>query len=367
MQTLTKIYKRTSTGAIQTWEITVDKNQYWTTSGQLNGKMVVSTPTTCAGKNIGKTNATTPEQQALAEAQAKLKKKLEKEYKESIDDVDDISFKGPMLAEEYGGATGYPIYSQPKLDGIRCIATRLGLFTRNGKAILSCPHVIEALKEEFKKNPTLELDGELYNHELKDNFDELVSIIKQQKPGEEDIIKAAENIQYYVYDTRTDSLFSDRTLALAKLVERLNDLTIVFVPTHYVKNKKELDALYEQYLEEGYEGQMIRMDTIYKYKRTEELLKRKEFITEEFYVVDIIEGKGNRSGMAGRVILKLHKPTTDGKTTCEANPIGGFAFYKRLLAEKDKVIGQPATTVFQNYTPKGSLRFPRVTTIRNYE
>lgn len=334
--------------------------------------MIVSKPTTVAGKNTGRKNATSPEEQAMAEAMAKRKKKLEKEYKVSVTDIDNLVWREPMTAHEFAKVpVSYPAYTQPKLDGVRCVVKADGMYSRYGKVFKSCPHIQAALQPLFDKDPTLEFDGELYNHKLKDNFDELISLIKQQKPTEEDLRKSAEMVEFHIYDLRLpDMCFSDRSVKIAQLLASLKHKErkmLVEVETAYVETAEELDEWYETWLGDGYEGQMIRTDTPYEFKRTNCLLKRKETITEEFEVVDVWEGVGNRSGMAGKVIVKLHKPATDGKETCEANPIGGFAFYKRLLVDKETVIGKMATIRFQNYTPKRSLRFPRCVTIRDYE
>jgi DNA ligase-1 len=370
MTMLPKIYKRTNTGKIQEWTMEIQGNKFRTISGQENGKHVTSEWTTCEGKNLGKKNATSPAEQALAEAYAKRKKKLEKEYKESKTDIDNIVFRSPMLAESMNDMPdfAYPVYVQPKLDGVRCIATKDGLFTRNGKVIASCPHIIERLQPLFIEEPELEIDGELYNHELKENFDELVSIVKQMKPSAQDLEKAAKHMQYYVYDIRdTGSIFSERSKRLSKLVRSIKSKKVIFLETIEIVDKTELDDIYADFLEEGYEGQMIRANTPYEFKRTYSLLKRKEFITDEFEVVDVIEGKGNRSGMAGKIVIKLHEPTIDGETTCESSLVGGVDFYKRMLIEKENIRGKQATIMFQNYTPKKSLRFPKMLTIRDYE
>lgn len=369
---LPKIYKRTSTGKIQEWTVEVEGNQFRTISGQTDGKKVISAWTTCAGKNIGRSNETTPEAQALAEATAKRQKKLDGEYKEKQKDIDTLSFLEPMLAHEYKPDTvlAYEngIYAQPKLDGIRCIVSQDAMLSRLGNPIPACPHILEAFKPVFDDDALIEFDGELYNHDLKDNFDRLVSLVKRQKPDANDLEQARKHMKYYVYDIRDKTkIFSDRTKQLKRIIKELNNPMIVYVPTHHVLGSIDLDNLYDEFLEDGYEGQMIRTDTIYEFKRTTALLKRKELITEEFEVVDVLEGKGNRAGMAGKVVIKLHKPTTEGKETCEANPKGGFEFYKRLLVERDQVIGKKATIEFQNYTPKGSLRFPKMITIRDYE
>lgn len=371
MQALPKIFKRTKTGKIQTWEIFIDGNSYWTVSGQSDGKLVKSAPTTCEGKNVGRSNETTPEEQALAEAKAKRTKKLEKEYKENIKNIDKLDFLSPMLAEDYEDVIlpfDNELYVQPKLDGIRCIAGKDSLMSRNGKPLVSCPHIVEALKKVFDEESTIELDGELYNHELKADFDTLVSHIRKTKPTAAELKESAGAIKYYVYDIRDNKkTFSERHKKLARIVKKLNNPLIILVDTYVVSAQDEMDRYYKKFQDEGYEGQMIRTDTVYEFDRTKALVKRKEFITDEFEVVDILEGKGNRAGMAGKVVVKLHKPTTEGQKTCEANPKGNFEFYKRLLKEKDKVIGKMATIEFQNYTPKGSLRFPKMITIRDYE
>ncbi len=368
MTQLAEIFKRTSSGKIQTWSMQIDGGKYRTLSGLQDGAKVISEWTTCSGKNLGKANATSPEEQALLEAMAKRKKKLEKEYKEDIKDVDTIDYPEPMSAHTYKGDFVGPAYTQAKYDGVRAKATKDGLFSRYGKPFRACPHIIDLLQPVFADNPDIVLDGELYNHDLKDDFDELISCIKQQKPTQADFDKSRNVVQYHMYDIMdTTRIFSSRITDAEDIVRRVNNPAIQLAETHLVTTKEELDKLYELFLEQGYEGQMIRKDARYEHRRTNSLLKRKEFIDDEFEIVDVTEGKGNRSGMAGKVWIKLHKPTTEGVTTCEANPKGGNAFYKRLLAEKDSVIGKMATIRFQNYTPKGSLRFPRMICVRSYE
>ena len=87
-------------------------------------------------------------------------------------------------------------------------------------------------------------------------------------------------------------------------------VSIVLVDTHWAGNSEEIDDLYGQYTSEGYEGQMIRQDTAYQPKRTKDLLKRKEFITEEYKVVEVHEGQGNWAGYAKRLTLQME----DGRT-----------------------------------------------------
>ena len=104
--------------------------------------------------------------------------------------------------------------------GIRCIATSDGLFTRTGKPITACPHVSEHLKGFFVWNPDAVLDGELYNHSYKDDFNKIIHLVRKQNLTDEHLAESREMIQYHVYDAPVigrwgqlteEELFSERT------------------------------------------------------------------------------------------------------------------------------------------------------------
>lgn len=111
------LYKNTSLGQVQSWQIVVEGNTYYTIEG-IN-QLSTSKPTVCVGKNIGRANETTPEQQALNEARSLYQKKLDKGYSEDAPQAS--KFFEPMLAferEKYEKLLfTVPTYVQPKLDG----------------------------------------------------------------------------------------------------------------------------------------------------------------------------------------------------------------------------------------------------------
>jgi DNA ligase-1 len=188
----------------------------------------------------------------------------------------------------------------------------------------------------------------LYNHEYKDDFNELSSMIKTQKPKLEDFAKTSELVQYHVYDCFTgdpQACFIDRWKMLNQVLRTVPP-GIAIVPTATVSSQQEIDDEYELYVAEGYEGQMIRIDSAYENKRTWNLLKRKEFITEEFVINRIEEGKGNWSGCAKRVFFSL----PDGREF-KATPKGTQKFLAKVLANKDYYVGKKGTVKFFNYTP----------------
>lgn len=364
LKTFPVLYKRTLTGAIQHWKQELNPNDpasYRSVSGQIGGKTTCSEWKRAEAKNPGKKNARTPEQQAVFEIDATYKKKLKTEYHETVDTIDTPKYFKPMLAKKYEDHwhkfAGEIVYSQPKLDGMRCTIDVDGMWSREGEPIVSCPHIHEELKPFFDVYSDLVLDGELYNHEYKDNFDELMSIFKTLKPNLDDLEKSRELGQYHMYDMLGDGVFSDRYSKLKQFNFPSDKLKIV--ETSQVSTQDELDRLYYDYMERGYEGQIIRIDDRpYFNDRTDRLLKRKEWTDSEFELIRFEEGKGNWAGKAKRAIFKLD----DGSgREFGAGVKGSMEYCAKLLIEKDKYVGTMCTVTYcPQRTPAGIPRFPRV-------
>jgi DNA ligase-1 len=356
------VYKRTSTGAVQQWVMEVEGNKFRTISGQVDGKQTVSKWTECFGKNTGKSNATTDEEQALKEATARRVKQMEKHYYEDVSKIDQDKFVKAMLAAKYeDNAHRLPtvMFSQPKLDGIRCIVTKDGMVAgRSGKPIVSAPHIYEALKPFFDDYPDVVLDGELYASALRDDFEKVVSLAKKSKPTAENLAESAELLEYWIYDhvcpVNGPSFAERETFLRGAFVNGLdNHSCLVRVHTELVQDKEHMDELYAGYLAEGQEGQMLRNgDAPYYGKRTKDLLKRKEFDDDEFEILRIGEGQGNWAGYAKKVFFK----TKDG-IEFDTGIKGNQEYCKELLETADNHIGKQATVRFQGYTRTNKPRF----------
>ena len=361
------LYKRTSAGKVQIWFAEVDGDSYRTTSGQQDGKKTTTEWTIAKPKNEGKANATTGPMQAVAEVNAEYLKKLARDYHETLDTVDEAMRFKPMLATKWSDRkdkVSGKVHIQPKLDGMRCIAKADGLWSREGKPILGAPHIFEQLMPLFDRYPDLIIDGELYNHALKDDFNQIVSAAKKQKPTEDDLAISREKLQYWVYDLPSQNgEFSQRTRVLQNMIDIGLDgeHSIVITPT-LETFAEDIDKIAAEYIEAGYEGAMVRLPGGYENKRSNTLIKWKEMQDEEFTILDIQEGDGNRSGMAARVILDLGS----GRNFA-AGLIGNVAYCTQLLIDREQHIGKKGTVVFQNYTPDGVPRFPKFKTIRDYE
>lgn len=348
------LYQVDSNENTRVWWMEQNGDKYRAVSGVSGGKMVTSEWKLAKPKNIGKVNATTGEEQAAAEINSQYTKKRDRKYHDSIDAAAGGSnIIEPMLADKYKGwdKNWTKVWVQPKLDGMRCIATSKGLFSRQGKPIVSVPHIIRELAPMFEANPSLILDGELYNHDLRDDFNELISLARQSKPTTDDFIKAEASIQYHVYDMVHELDFSSRFNYINETLVELGSPHIKLVATVLVSNLNHLDEIYGAYLQEGYEGQMVRLDTPYEQKRTKALMKRKEFLDDEFEVIEILEGQGNWSGYAKSVQCK-----TKQGIVFNAGIKGNQAFTKELLTRSP--VPKTVTVRYQNITPDGSLRFP---------
>ena len=395
IKTLQTLYKIDTKGKLREWTMHIDGASFYAVKGLVDGKKTQDKATTTIAKNVGRSNETTPEGQAELQAQAKFQKKLDSGYALNEIDAQKKKFYEPMLAHNFKDRQdelvgNYPVYSQPKLDGIRCIVRKEGDTligrTRNGKEIECIPHILKSLNGFFLAHPKAILDGELYNHDLRENFNKITSLVRKQRPIKSDkmtdkafakkqieyqsrVIEAEDTIQYHVYDCpKLNDVVNESQsfdFRMEELKEKLmTNKHIVLVETSEVYSLGNLNSLYGQYLEQGYEGQMVRKNSSkYDNKRSTSLLKRKEFIDSEYKIVDIDVGNGNRSGTAKHLVC--YCPTT--KTTFNSNIKGSFDYLKEIYDNRKDYIGQLATIKYFQLTPDGIPRFPYAIAFRNYE
>jgi DNA ligase-1 len=203
------------------------------------------------------------------------------------------------------------------------------------------------------------LDGELYNHDLKNDFEKIISLARKTKPTDADLQESKEMIQYHVYDMIDNGSFEDRLEFLADVDKdrwlRGHILPeIQLVPYAICNDVDDIARWLAYWTEQGYEGQMLRVpDSLYEGKRSKNLIKHKEFEDDEFQIVSIEEGKGNWAGAAKRVEIRLK----DG-TTQFSGVRGSFDMLKDLLYNANDYIGTDVTVRYQNKTEDGKLRFP---------
>ena len=360
---MTTLYKLDTKGKLREWTVELNDNQYRVITGLVDGKKVTSDWTDAKPTNLGRANERNSTAQAAFEVDALIAEKQHEGYQLSIEEaqVFDKPFE-PMLADKYAGWDKLKfknIYSQPKLDGIRCNAKASGLWSRNNKPIVAVPHVLEAVQPFIDAGWIV--DGELYNHRYHDDFNAIISLVRKQKPDAEELAQAKELVQYHIYDMfdpkEPDLPFSERSKKFLQFADTwLNNPNVPLraVVTNTIANEEELEARMAEYLADGYEGQMLRDgDSVYDQKRSKSLLKHKpKGFDEELEIVEVLEGQGNWSNKAKMIVVKWK----DG--TCRATIKGTMEYCTEVWENREAMKGKKATVWYQNLTPDGIPRFP---------
>ena len=274
----------------------------------------------------------------------------------------------PMLAHKFDiKRVDYskPVYIQPKLDGVRCLFTKDGAFSRTGKQFKNLAHIELELIPFFKDNPNIILDGELYNHELKHDFEKIISLVRKQKPTADDRLDARNLIQYHVYDfiSNEKANYRDRMHELA--CSDIYSDYIKYVPAYRVyKHEEALNMHHDAYLAKGYEGSILRLDGIYKHGRSYDLMKFKDFSDTEATIIGYETGKGKREGTLGKFIMQDDDGNEFG---CPPGKGYNYKDLANILNNIGDYIGKRATFTYFQRTQAGSYRHPLFKCIRNYE
>jgi len=277
----------------------------------------------------------------------------------------------PMLAHKFDNNRvdwSLPVYIQPKLDGVRCLFTKDGAYSRTGKKFMNLAHIELALMPFFKQQPDIVLDGELYNHKLKRDFEKIISLVRKQKPTADDRLDAQHLVQFHVYDyfdgVRYDSYKTRMQNLYNSDINIYNPKVIQIVPAQLVDSYNYARDLHATYLREGYEGSIIRLDGLYKHGRSYDLMKFKDFSDTEATIIGYETGKGKRTGTLGKFIM------LDDEGVQFGCPPGKGYSYKDLAEILNNItdyIGKRATFTYFQRTQAGSYRHPLFKTIRDYE
>lgn len=321
-------------------------------------------------KNVGRSNATTAEQQGALEIEAEYRQKLDRKYSRDPNTTQRHHFFAPMLAQKFDAPQavrwcdhaargGGVLYTQPKLDGIRMVASVEGMTSRQGKAF-HLPHLWGQLQAVFAEHPDLVLDGELYNHELRDDFNQITSLVKRLVKSKDEEERCARLIQYHVYDLPSHyGGFRARYDALREVfVLDTKAPSVRVVNAVACRSPEEVDEQFSRALMAGYEGQMVRLDLPYEVgKRSWSLMKRKEFQDEEFPISRVLEGEGNWAGHAKMVefVLPGDLRLANGERP-KAGIKGSKEFTAALLADHGRF--RNVTVRYFALTPGGVPRFP---------
>lgn len=358
---LPTLYALDASGKVRQWRVWADGPNICTEYGDVGGKLQTTSKLAVA-KNVGKANATTPEEQAVLEAKALWVKKSDQEY--TTDKSGKKVILRPMLAHTFAEKrVRWPAFIQPKYDGIRCLSfwnnNEVVIESRKGKPFCF-PHLSQEIAKFLPKQ--MVLDGELYAEQQ--TFQQITSWVKDvNDPG-----RTAVGITYY------DAILLDRPKATQ--TDRLDALDTNFgfwdkpksnllvpAPTYKVENLDNIKEYFGQFVAEGYEGAIVRnMSATYKIDgRSYDLLKFKEFDDDEFVITGFAEAEGRDVGTV--VWICKNKDNQEFRV----RPRGTLATRRKWFEDGQQYIGKNLTVRYQGFTDDGKPRFPVGVAIRDYE
>jgi ATP-dependent DNA ligase len=385
------LYNIDTKGKLRSLQITVEPRTAGfavvVSAGLVDGAKVTNEHTVTSGKNIGRANETTAFEQAVFEAKAKWDSKVRSGYCERAEDCKQDTLgsgiPAPMLAQKYspdGSQSGSKplakmklegerIHVQPKFDGNRCLikvnAETVELYTRKGDRMLPVPHIEEQIRvayDALKVDREYILDGELYTDAF--SFNTLNGLIRREDKTPEHL-EQLKLVNYHLYDLMSEK--SDYSIRY-ELIETYfaNDRNIKLVPSFEIEaTDAAIREKMEQFLNEGYEGLMIRrLDMPYENKRSWSLCKYKDFMDAEYKCVDIVEDVRG-TGIVGAFVLELAAPSIDRdgreiKTFNAGIKDLSHDESRKMLENKADFIGRFATVEFFSLSEYGIPRFPKL-------
>ena len=291
--------------------------------------------------------------------------------------------KKAMLAHNVGGFERITdeewsngLYIQPKLDGVRCliqygdgVSPGVIAYSRTGKEWKNIRHILQELVPFFQKYPNAILDGELYNHDLKKDFEKIISLVRKTKPTDEDRLEASEKVQFHCYDTIMEHMdFQGRHNFIRDNFGRNSRIypypSVRPLMAATVYETEEVEVYHESFLELGYEGSILRQNKPYECKRSWTLMKVKDFSDAEATIIGYEEGKGKREGHLGKFIMQDDDGNEFG---CPPGKGYNYRDMRNMLKDIHGYIGARATFTYFQRTKAGSYRHPLFKAIRNYE
>ncbi|MCA1800175.1 MAG: hypothetical protein LC650_02670 [Actinobacteria bacterium] len=353
MKTWPTLYYTNNSGKTYEWKVWADNDSIYTEYGGVGDKKQVSEKR-ATPKNVGRSNGTTAEEQAVLEAEALWVYNRDRKYSETLEGAQITDKLRPMLAKKLGKLKDemFPVHVQPKLDGVRCLiqvdGDEVEMVSRSGKPIENCDHIAAQLRE-MNLPPTV-IDGELYLHGA--TFQQITKLVKKYRPGE------SETIDFAYYDSYTKATkdlpwgtrhqFNEESLNVYSLYSTIaEDLDQI----HYA---------HQDALNKGFEGSIIRISNGLKDKdmaykpggRSSSLLKLKDFLDAEYKIVGYTDGIGKFEGCV------IYECETEDGSTFSVVPKGTMEERRDWYNNADSDIGKLLTVRFFERTEDNIPRFP---------
>lgn len=253
-----------------------------------------------------------------------------------------------MLAKPYKGILPESFACEPKIDGVRVIVEvcretlAVAFKTRNGNPLPSIDHLGAGFADIARQHGVFTFDCEAVSGT--DFYDGIGNLRSQERD---------DSARLWLLDLPDDvGTYAARRELMSRFVLPVGG-PITLVPSYF--NLSPNDA-FRRFVSQGFEGAMVK-DTTAPYqqgKRSNAWLKVKAVDAEDCAIVSVHEGKGRLAGTMGHVVVE------HGNRLVRVG--GGFTGEQRRLIweNRDTVIGSFLEVSFQNMTPEGSFRHPRI-------
>ena len=278
--------------------------------------------------------------------------------------------KKPMLAYPVSAKPidySKPTFIQPKLDGVRCVIQydfvnrKVTAYSRTGKEWKNIRHIEDQLTAFFAIYPTIILDGELYNHDLRNDFEKIISLVRKSKPTDEDRLEASKLTQFHCYDIIDEQLpFDQRIEFVTESLMLLGDS--IHVVDTVQTDEESAHFIHTQNKHFGYEGSIVRTNDTYHCNRSHNLRKFKDFHDAEATLLAWVEGKGKRIGTIGKFTAVDSEGNQFGMPVMDK-----FKILQANFETMKDWVGQEATFTYFERTKANSYRHPLFKAIRDYE
>ncbi len=378
---LPMLYGVSRTSKVKQWQARVEEQDDRTAmiiveSGYVGGKIRESPKLIKKGKNIGKSNETTPYEQAVSEIESKWTAKRYENYELELLDPNNYipRLMLPQLAKGPGaGKIVYPAYIEPKLNGVCNIAEPpmvppyfssspdlIQHHTKGGHFFNTLAHLDKWI---HKLNAPASLHGELYVHGW--SLQKIGSYTKKIKSDQH-------LLEYWLYDiawlnipfdTRIEWL--EETISL--ITKNFPECPLKFTPTEIVNNYAEAKVYHDKCVADGFEGAMLKnKNGMYMFQyRSNEIEKVKDYKTEEFEIVGGKEGNGTDEGCI------VYRCITEGGLEFDARPRGTVADRREMFSNLSNDVGKMLTVRFAEFSDEGvplqPVGVPEAEVVRDYE
>lgn len=337
------LYYKDVKGSIRVWSVFPTDQGFVTESGMLGGNLIQVPHMVPYGLGSRDQN-----EQIESMIQSRINKRIDRGYCHTVEQAQSgkptnaLGWHKPMLARRFDKVKEIDwsmTFVQRKFNGHRCIVRGEDdvAYSRGGKILGAIPEIIE----DVGYADGIPIDGELYCHGVP--LQTISSWAKKRQPD-------THKLTFMVFDAIMDEPYYER-LRFLRDIEGSFGPRVKIVPTDMCIGEFNPRPVMEQFIKEGYEGLILRLND-FPYedgKRSKGLIKVKSYLDKEFKVVRILKSVDGWARLVCEVRPGVY-------FNCSAP--GNFEEKTEVFQNKENYIGRFVNVQFPEYTNDGKPSQP---------